>query len=80
MGRLVECLLGALLLWLAKAVLKLTSMPATRPDALCWMGLFLTVGAASLVDYPLRTPVFQVVMVWSALALSKDSISLRVMR
>ena len=79
-GLFAGFLMGALLLWLAKAVLKLTSMPATRPDALFWMGLFLIVGAASLVDYPLRTPVFQLVMVWSALALSKDSISLRAMR
>ena len=36
------------------------------------MSVFVIVGAASFIDYPLRTPLFQLVAVWLLLALSRD--------
>ncbi|MBY6217878.1 O-antigen ligase family protein [Qipengyuania aquimaris] len=60
------------LLWVAKAIWKLTSVPSERGTALSWIGLFAIIGGASLIDYPLRTPLFQIICVWLLLALSRD--------
>lgn len=38
-----------------------------------WLGVIAIIGVASTVDYPLRTPIFQVTAVWLLLTLSKDS-------
>lgn len=38
-----------------------------------WFSLLAIIGAASVVDYPLRTPIFQVLFVWLIYALSNDS-------
>lgn len=38
-----------------------------------WLGVIAIIGMASTVDYPLRTPIFQVTAIWFLLALSKDS-------
>lgn len=71
-GVLAGALLVATLLWVAKAVWKLTSVRSERATALFWFGLFAIIGGASLIDYPLRAPLFQIVSVWLLLALSRD--------
>ena len=38
-----------------------------------WLGVITIICAASTVDYPLRTPIFQVMSVWLLLSLSKES-------
>lgn len=37
-----------------------------------WVSAFVVVAAASIVDYPLRTPIFQVAAVWLLLVLGQD--------
>ncbi|MBX7531758.1 O-antigen ligase family protein [Qipengyuania sp. 1XM1-15A] len=71
-GILSGALLVATLLWVAKSIWKLARVNSGRATALFWFGLFAIIGGASLVDYPLRTPLFQIVCVWLLLALSRD--------
>ena len=63
---LLACFLG----WLAKTVLNLRD--GSQPMAgqiIFWVACTAIIGAASLVDYPLRTPIFQAVCVWLLLCL-----------
>jgi len=71
-GVLGGLILVALLIWMAGAMFKLAVRRSTRVSALFWISIFAIVGVASMVDYPLRTPLFQLVMVWLLVALSRD--------
>lgn len=71
-GVLAGLLLTGLLVWMARAIGAMSFDWARRGDAIFWMSIFAIVAAASLVDYPLRTPLFQLVAVWLLLALSRD--------
>lgn len=71
-GLVAGALLAAILLWIANAIWKLASVRSERTAALFWFGIFAMIGGASLIDYPLRTPLFQIVCVWLLLALSRD--------
>lgn len=71
-GIVAAALLVALLVWTGKSVVRLSRDRVHWVAAVSWIGIFGVVGAASLVDYPLRTPTFQLVMVWMLLALSRD--------
>lgn len=71
-GVLAGGLLAWLIVWISKAVITLSSKSRTRIMSLFWMSIFTIVGVASMVDYPLRAPVFQLVMVWLLIALSRD--------
>ncbi len=66
-------LLG-LLGWVGTAVLALARRAGLRLDALVifWTAWLVILMAASLVDYPLRTPTFQAVSVWLLLCLARD--------
>jgi len=68
-------LLFALLVWHALALKGLlSSKGAYRPVLLVfWCSLLAIISAASIVDYPLRTPIFQVLAVWLICALANDS-------
>ena len=69
----VGLLLG-LLAWIAKTLRALSKRKDPVAGLLIfWFAVFGILGAASLVDYPLRTPIFQTVFVWLLLALALDS-------
>lgn len=67
------CLLG-LLGWTGAAILTLARRAGLRPDAdvMFWTAWLVIVMAASVVDYPLRTPTFQAVSVWLLVCLARD--------
>lgn len=71
-GVLAGLLLGMAILWIGRCIAMLASDGKTRSFALFWAGIFLIVVVASVVDYPLRTPLFQVVLIWFLVALSRD--------
>ena len=71
-GVLAGLLLTGLLIWMVRAIGAMSFDWARRVDAIFWMSIFAIVAAASLVDYPLRTPLFQLAAVWLLLALSRD--------
>ena len=66
-------LLTGLIVWMVKAIGTMLFHRTRRVDAIFWMSIFVIVAAASLVDYPLRTPLFQLVAIWLLLALSRDA-------
>ena len=72
-GVLAGLLLTGLLVWMVRAIGTMLLHRTRRVDAIFWMSIFAIVAAASLVDYPLRTPLFQLVTVWLLLALSRDA-------
>jgi len=71
-GILSVALLAALLAWVAKAIAEIYSSGKDRMRPLFWISIFGILGFASLVDYPLRTPTFQVVAVWFLIVLSRE--------
>ena len=62
----------ALLIWVTNAIRIISSYSTIRFEVIVWMGLATIVGAASLVDYPLRTPLFQLVSIWLLIVLSRE--------
>ena len=71
-GVLAGALLAGLIVWLVQSMLRIFRV-RTRPVlGLFWISIFSIIAAASLVDYPLRTPIFQLVLIWLLLALSRD--------
>jgi len=66
-------LLTGVIVWMVKAIGTMLFHRTRRADAIFWMSIFVIVAAASLVDYPLRTPLFQLVAIWLLLALSRDA-------
>ncbi len=72
-GVLAGLLLTGFLVWMVRAIGTMFFHRTRRVDAIFWMSIFAIVAAASLVDYPLRTPLFQLVTVWLLLALSRDA-------
>jgi O-antigen ligase len=72
-GLLAGILLVGFFGWLVKRVGTMASHRKLRADVVFWTSLLTLVAGASLIDYPLRTPLFQLVMVWLLLALSRDA-------
>ena len=66
-------LLTGIIVWIVKAIGTMLFHRTRRADAIFWMSIFVIVATASLVDYPLRTPLFQLVAIWLLLALSRDA-------
>jgi len=66
-------LLTGIIVWMVKAIGTMLFHRTRRADAIFWMSIFVIVATASLVDYPLRTPLFQLVAIWLLLALSRDA-------
>lgn len=71
-GVFAAILLLALITWFVKAVITMFCNKDTMGEAVFWMSFPAILGLASLVDYPLRTPVFQFVAVLLLVALSRD--------
>lgn len=68
----VIALLG-LMGWLGAAVLHILRRgPSFRSIVVFWIAWLAIIMAASLVDYPLRTPIFQAVSIWLLLCLAQD--------
>lgn len=67
------CLFG-LLGWTGAAILALARRARSLLDAqvIFWTTWLVIVMAASLVDYPLRTPTFQAISVWLLVCLARD--------
>lgn len=69
-------LLAALLLWTAKSMVDLgRAGHAKREQIIFWTACLVIIAGAELVDYPLRTPVFQATFVWLLLCLASDRAS-----
>ncbi|MCP5396137.1 MAG: O-antigen ligase family protein [Sphingomonadaceae bacterium] len=62
-------LLLALLGWIGVTLYKILRQKEGVVRFLFWSSCFLIIGAASVVDYPLRTPIFQLCAVWLLLAM-----------
>jgi hypothetical protein len=71
-GFLAGVLLAGLAAWVVKSITRISNGRAAPVSGLFWISIFGIIGAASLVDYPLRTPIFQLVLIWLLLALSRD--------
>ena len=66
-------ILAVLLGWIVKSILAVArSTEYGSASALFWVAIFGAIMAASVPDYPLRTPIFQVVGVWLILGLAKQ--------
>lgn len=72
-GLFAGLILAGVLMWIARCILRTSMGRLTNSTALFWSSIFAIVGVASVVDYPLRAPLFQVVMIWFLVALSQDS-------
>ena len=68
-------ILGVFLIWLFKSV-ALTAIGSSSGVERCvfWAACVVIIAASSLVDYPLRTPVFQASSVWLLLCLDHDRV------
>ena len=71
-GVFAAVVLVALLVWIVKAIVLLTVRGAPRPRIVFWISVFSLVALASTIDYPLRTPLFQLIGIWLLLALARD--------
>ncbi|AXK42835.1 O-antigen ligase family protein [Erythrobacter aureus] len=71
-GLFAALILTTLLVWMAKAVIALSARRQTRVLAIFWISIFAILGLSSIIDYPLRTPLFQLVSIWLLLGLSRD--------
>lgn len=66
-------LLVTVIAWIAKNVVNQTGSSLGWVPVIFWASLFTIIGGASLVDYPLRTPVFQLSTIFFLIALSRDA-------
>lgn len=66
-------ILVVLLGWVATAIFHIWSNGSGRyVDTVFWLGVIAIVCAASFVDYPLRTPIFQSSFIWLLIVLADD--------
>jgi O-antigen ligase len=64
---------SGLLVWILRALASVgRGTPLRRERLIFWVACLAIVAAASLVDYPLRTPLFQAMGVWLLICLSWD--------
>ncbi len=67
------CVLG-LIGWLGATILRIArDKRHSRALVIFWVTLLIIIMAASAVDYPLRTSIFQSVLVWLLLSLARDA-------
>lgn len=67
------CLLVTFLTWLIWSVASLRNAGGARGEKIVfWTACLVILAAAELVDYPLRTPVFQATAMWLLLCLTAD--------
>lgn len=69
-GLAAVAMLLAFIVWLVRlAVQKMKSGEISSASATLWCAILVVIAAASFVDYPLRTPIFQAVIAWLVAAL-----------
>jgi len=67
-------ILAAFLVWIAKRLVHVVSAhEQSAATVLFWGAIFAIVMAASLIDYPLRMPIFQGVMIWLVVAFASET-------
>jgi O-antigen ligase len=72
-GMPATLLLAAFLLWMATAIRAAgESSDARGKTYVFWGACFLIIAAASLVDYPLRTPIFEASLIWLLICLAQE--------
>lgn len=72
-GLLGVAILVGLLVWIISAIARLKDgILLANSKRIFWLALFATVAFASVVDYPLRAPIFQLSGVWFLVALAND--------
>ena len=72
-GLPILILLLVLLVWIALAIVRLLRCsPPSFQSAIFWGAVFSLISIASVVDYPLRTPIFQLVGAWLLLGLALE--------
>jgi hypothetical protein len=71
-GFFAVALLIVLLIWLTNAIRIISLHSTIKFEVIVWAGLAIIIGAASMVDYPLRTPLFQLVSIWLLIVLSRE--------
>ncbi|MHA6332450.1 O-antigen ligase family protein [Qipengyuania sp. CAU 1752] len=72
-GVVAIILLGGLLAWIGRNVWLLGRGPgASFTLQIFWSAILLIIALASVIDYPLRAPAFQLAVVWLLLALALD--------
>lgn len=71
-GVLIGGLLLGLGVWVVRSIGLLFQNRSGHVLGLFWISILGIIAAASLVDYPMRTPIFQLVLVWLLLILSSD--------
>lgn len=71
-GIIAVALLVGLLVWVVRRIVRLSHRPANTSNVIYWICVFGVIGAASLIDYPLRTPIFQCLSVWLLYVLASD--------
>jgi O-antigen ligase len=75
-GGLPACLLLAgLVIWAVFAIIGIKrnhDLPKANIQTIFWIATFLVIGAASVTDYPLRTPIYQAMGVWLMVCLVLD--------
>ncbi|SFP44436.1 O-antigen ligase family protein [Qipengyuania nanhaisediminis] len=71
-GVIAGALLAGLTVWMVRSLSRSFHVRMGPVFGIFWISIFSIIAAASLVDYPLRTPIFQLVLIWLLLALSRD--------
>lgn len=67
-------MLGSLLIWILLSLRGQFARQANPlPNLVFWVAVFSILMAASVVDYPLRAPVFQLAIIWLLLVLSLEN-------
>lgn len=80
-GLVAAALCAGLLVWVGRRLTRLVARTSSNKtgsrnafaSALFWAGVAAIIAAASIVDYPLRTPIFQGVLAWLLVALALDT-------
>lgn len=75
-------ILAALLLWIVRTIVGLRGGDKTENaiHRVFWVATIIVIGAASVVDYPLRTPIYQAVGAWLLVCLALDQQRSRAVR
>lgn len=64
----------AFAVWVWRAVVALLTSSSALFQLCFWLPIGIVIAAASAVDYPLRTPIFQLTFVWLLLVLKQDGV------
>ena len=73
-GAIAVLLFAILIIFVARAILKIADLKGIlSPLPIFWLSVVGIVAAASLIDYPVRTPIFQASLIWLLCVLTLDA-------